>query len=293
LRTITIGCPISNREYLIDRYLEAIYNLDYPKDKIKLYFLINNCQDGTDSTLRRFKSIHDKEYLEIKLEKYKLPAFKDKRLDTYRNETYRRLTLLRNHILENLDTDYFLSVDSDIILVPNTLKKLLKSKKDIIACLINNDSILQPYREYPHIRTNVLINNRYNSISHFYEFPLNSIVECDYTGAVYLISKNAYTKCRYDFHEFGEDIPFCLSAKENGFKLYVDTSLFQDHIMCEYQQYCIDNCCQNPCIRNGNILVYQYKYIDNVVKPNLHLCPKLKKGDEPLLTNDRRYFNEQ
>lgn len=290
MSTITIGCPISNREYLIDRYLESIYNLDYPKDKIKLYFLINNCQDGTESVLNRFKFMHSKEYLDIKLEKFKLSSFKDKRMDQYRNETYKRLTLLRNYILQNLDTDYYLSLDSDIMVKPHTITKLLDSNKDIIACLINNDSILQPYRKYPFIRTNVLKNDKYGNIVHYYDFPLNSIVECDYTGAVYLLSKNAYQKCRYDFHEYGEDIPFCLSAKANGFKLYVDTSLIQDHIMCEYQKYCIDNCCQSPCIRNGNNRVYQYKFLDNVVSHDLFLCPKVKIGNKPLLTNERKYF---
>jgi hypothetical protein len=133
--------------------------------------------------------------------------------------------------------------------------------------------------KYPKIRTNVLIDGKYG-IEHYYNFPLNSVFECDYTGAVYLMTNEVTKKCRYDFHEFGEDIPFCISAKENGFKLFVHSGLIQNHIMCEYQQYCIDNCCQNPCMRVGNNITYQYKYLDNIIYPDLFMCPKLKKGNK-------------
>jgi hypothetical protein len=289
LPTITIGCPISNRRYLINRYLEAIYKLDYPKDKIKLFFLVNGISDGTECELSHFKK-HAEGYLDVIIEKYKTTSRKDKRETEYRNETFKRLAELRNYMLSKIDTDYFFSVDSDIIVNPNVLIELVKAEKDIIAAVINNDKILKPYNQHPNIRTNLLIDVEKNGIKlikHFMDFPINEIVEVNYTGAVYLMKSEVCKNIKYEFDLQGEDIPFCRNAREFGYKIYAHTGLWQNHIMCEYQQYCIDNKCQSPCIRvDKTTKVYQYKYIDNVVNPNLFRCAKLNTGDTALLNNN-------
>jgi hypothetical protein len=269
-----------------------LLNIDYPKKRIKLYFLINNCTDGTDDELRRFKEKYKNEYLDIILEKYKMPYRKDMRHTKHRQEIYSRLSELRNHVLNNIQTDYFFSVDSDIIVKENVLKELLNANKDIIAAVINNDKILRPYLKYPDIRTNLLINNYYGEnkekiqIKHYMNFPLNEIIEIDYTGAVYLMTKEVCKTVRYGYHKQGEDITFCLNAKEQGYKLYAHTGLWQEHIMCTYQDYCVSNCCKNPCIHvDAQTRVYKYKYIDNVVTPDLIRCGKLNIGSKPLLDN--------
>lgn len=286
LPTITIGCPISNRAYLIDRYLDGILKLDYPKEKINIYFLINNCNDGTDQELRKFKSNNESKYNSIILEKYRMPFKKDARVSHIRSETYHRLAELRNYVLKQLDTEYFFSVDSDIILETNVLIELIKLNLDCVAVPINNDKILKPYNTYPNIRTNLLTNNG-NLITHIMDFPLNKLIEVEYTGAVYLMSKAVYSSCQYAWSPYGEDIPFCENVRKNGFKIYAHTGLWQKHIMCEYQSYCIENKCSKPCMMiDGKVMVYQYKYRDNEVFPSLIRCPKLVKGEVSLLKND-------
>lgn len=297
LPTVTVGCPISNRSYLIDRYLDGILGLDYPKDKIKIYFLFNNSEDTTEYDLKRFKNKYIKDYLNITIEKYNIPARKDKRITGYRNETYRRLSELRNHLLSRIDTDYFFSVDSDIILEPNCLIELLKTNKEIIAAVINNDQILRPYNKHPQIRTNLLKDRVVKRnvgetveekviVSHYIDFPLNEIIEIDYTGAVYLMKKEVCESVKYDFSELGEDIPFCENAKKLGYKIFAHTGLWQKHIMCEYMDYCIENKCQRPCVViDGGMRVYQYRYKDNFIYPQLHRCAKLVPGEKSLLEN--------
>jgi len=286
LPTITIGCPIANRSYLIDRFLDAIYNLNYPKDKIKLFFLVNNCNDGTDSTIKKYRIRHEKEYLAINIDTYKMKFKPDKRLAGYRNDIYTRLAELRNYMKFKIDTDYYLSLDSDIIIQSHTLIELLNAQKDIIASVINNDSILRPYESYPNIRTNLLKDGQ-QGITHYMDFPQDSIVEVGYTGAIYLLSKAVCENknIKYEFHVQGEDIPFSINARNEGYKLYAHTGLWQYHIMCHYQQFCIDNCCQKPCVAYGGNMVYRYKYLDNVVEPTLINCPKVVKGSKSLLRN--------
>ena len=290
LPCVTIGCPVANRKYLINRYLDALLHLDYPKNKIKLYFLINNCNDGTDDELRIFKNKHKNKYMDITLEKYRMPFKKDMRVTQHRIKVYERLAELRNYVLSKIDTEYFFSVDSDIIVNPNVLIELLKADKDIIAATINNDKILRPYATHPEIRTNLLINEMYgenkSKITHYMDFPLNEIIEVDYTGAVYLMTKKVASEVKYEFDKQGEDIPFCRNARNLGYKIYAHTGLWQNHIMCEYQDYCISNKCQRPCIGiDQKTRVYQYKYIDNVVCSNLAMCGKLQSGSIPLLNN--------
>lgn len=278
--TITIGCPIANRIYLIDKYLDGIQQLDYPKDKIKLYFLVNNCRDGTDIELKKFRDRNKHLYMDIVIEKYKMTFKKDERTANVREGIYRRLAELRNYVLTKIDTDYFFSVDSDIILSPNSLLELVKAKKDIIACIINNDQILRPYKKYPEIRTNLLIDHN-RQVTHYLNFPLNEIIEVGYTGAVYLMTNEVTKRVRYDYSSLGEDIPFCATARQLGYKIYAHTGLWQQHIMCEYQSYCIENKCLKPCFQvDLNTYVYKYRYIDNVVLPLIARCPNLVSGVE-------------
>ena len=296
LPNVTIGCPISNRDYLIDRYLSGIYNLDYPKQKIKLYFLVNNCRDCTEQTLKQFKRKYQSEYGNIIIERYKTTSKQDKRTIKVRQEIYKRLADLRNHILDQINTEYFFSLDSDIIVNPNVLKELLKADKDIIAAVINNDKILDPYGELPNVRSNLLIKysdeeKKRTGITHLFGFEPDEIVEVDVTGACVLLSNKACKETRYGFHDQGEDVAWAFDAQEKGFKLYAHTGLVQNHVMCEYQKYCIENKCQNPCTfanmttKGEPVLVYQYKYKDNVIYPNLVRCAKLVSGDKALLNN--------
>lgn len=307
MKTITIGCPISNRAYLIKRFLKGIYGLDYDKKFIKLYFVVNNSNDSTESDLKDFKRKYKNEYMEIKVEKYKMSRAKDERVTRTRLKTYTRLAELRNYVLSNIDTDYFFSLDSDIMLDsnPQCLNMLLKENKDIIAGIINNDSILRPNAKYPNIRCNIL-NNMYDDegnikgIKHILSWEKGKVFEVDHTGAVYLLTNDVCKNVKYGFHKQGEDMYFCNMAKEKGYKIYAHGGVFLEHVMREYQSYCIKNRCQNPCmVLHKKMKVgkdqeveqiidtsYQYRFRDNKTYPELVCCGRLKEGEKSLFSND-------
>lgn len=305
-KTITIGCPISNRAYLIERFLNGVYGLNYDKKLIKLYFVVNNSKDSTYSDLKDFQRKHKNEYLDIKIEKYKMKHAKEARVTKIRLKTYSRLAELRNYILKNIDTDYFFSLDSDIMvdIDLDCLNKLLEAQKDIIAAVINNDSMLRPNAKYPKIRTN-LLKNVDDGITHIMDWKMNEVFEVDHTGAVYLLTKEVCENVEYGFHKQGEDMAFCNMAKEKGYKIYAHGGIFLQHVMREYQKFCIENRCSKPCVvlnkkmkisknENGELgdvenkfdLTYQYKFADNITYANLIGCGKLKKGEKALFNND-------
>lgn len=59
---------------------------------------------------------------------------------------------------------------------------------------------------------------------HFYMF---------FAPAIYLISKKVYKDkdIKYGYNRYGEDAYFCECARNKGYKLFTDISLFQYHIM--------------------------------------------------------------
>jgi GT2 family glycosyltransferase len=61
------------------------------------------------------------------------------------------------------------------------------------------------------------------------------LFESDLTGAIYLISKEVYKNpnIKYGYTQYGEDLYWCITAKQQGYKLYTDITLYQQHIMSE------------------------------------------------------------
>lgn len=234
LPTITIGCPVRNRGKYLPHYLEAIYNLDYPKDKITLFFVINDCKDDTSSILSKFKSDNDNLYHKIKLDEYDLGTPEDARTTSIRNNyTYKALSKLRNYLLFNIRTDYYLSCDSDIMMKPDTLNKLLSHGKDYVAGLICNGYIVSPNNPYKFM--NIL--NRIpfaKSYKHITEYKDGELIPVDFTGAVMLLSKQLIKSgAQFGHGNQGEDQIFCEDVKAKGFQIYCDTSAKCTHLMSE------------------------------------------------------------
>lgn len=293
--TIEIVCPLKDRQFTIDRYLQGIYNLDYPKDKISIHWLLNDSTDLTQSYLKDFKMKHSNEYAEIKIDKIKLGKHKDTRFEanssTPRFDTYHRLSALRNYLLDTATTDYIFSIDSDIIVPSNALKDLLSANVDYISAVVNNDSINRPNETYPNIRTNVLrwrLNGSPDMVEHWLDFPLNEIIEVGCTGAVMLLSKKAYTSARFGFDCQGEDVFLCRELRDKGIKIYAHTGVWCEHIMVEYQKCCLDGC-QNPCVilntDKGQIRIGKFKYEHGKIYPDILVCPNKNKQ-----TNDKIFI---
>lgn len=251
-KRVLLSCPVSNRAWVIPYYLDSIHNLDYDKKLIDIYWIINNSTDQSFSLLKQFKKQHQNEYNSITIEEYnnhKLP--KDERVTSTRIKIYPWLAHLRNKILQkavSLNVDYLYSSDCDIILQPNSLKRLLFHDKDIVANLIYNGFLyippnsLQDYNpiENAHKFPNVLREiapRQYQHITNYHikypdKNPTGTLLECEFSGASILISKEVCKVTKYDTNlTYGEDEPWSYSARQAGYKIYCDISSYQKHIM--------------------------------------------------------------
>lgn len=227
MKNILIACPVRNREWILWRYLRALEILDYPGDKLSFHFILNDSIDDSKNILYIWKNSKKNDFKSIQISEvnFNFPEYIDKKgyrqdCKTRHKFAYPALSILRNLILDisaiNTDIDYLFSVDSDVILYPDILNRLLSEDKDIVAGLIKNGV------------------NEYN----FLPFKGNrSIVpegafEVKTTGAVMLISREVFENkaIRYSPKPSGEDEGFCESARARGFKSFVLPEL-QEHVM--------------------------------------------------------------
>jgi len=222
---IMIGCPVRNRDWILPKYLKCIYEIDYPKEKIIPCFIVNDSTDNSEKILNDFMIEHGHEYKDFIIYIKNLGQVEDKRQYEIRQKIYHSLAKLRNRLLNcaiDKNVDYLLSVDSDILVPPHILKNLLADDKDIVAAQIWNDS----GQKYP----NIMIEKN-GKFVHYFDFPKQSLFKCDVTGAVYLIKKKVLNSIRYEYHKQGEDVGFCLSARNKGFEIWVDSRVQCKHIM--------------------------------------------------------------
>jgi hypothetical protein len=277
LPEITIGSPVRDRAWILPMHLQKILELDYPLKKITLLFLLNDCTDKSEDVLKLFSEHHADKFNQIILLRKDLGTSQDTR-ETHekRKPVYYALADLRNTILDRIETPYYLSVDTDILMPPETLKVLLASQKNIVAGVIWNDYIARPRAVYPNARPNFLIEKSVGGVRKlvsYTDYPLNTVFEVHTTGAVCLMSKAVCDSVRFEGSSLGEDIPFCINARKAGFRVWVNSSLFCHHIMIAYQGIC--SRCAKEC--------KAVRVKDNVVSPELKDCPR----KEPLETLKR------
>lgn len=133
--------------------------------------------------------------------------------------------------------DYLFSVDSDIVLPPDTLEKMLAHNVDMVSGLyiqrIPDTHTLEVYKDNGRGgSTNIDI----DEID--FSQPLHEIVGCGF-GCV-LIKGHLFREMEYPHfvyksaldhkNTFSEDNYFCMKAREKGFKIYMDCTIHCEHI---------------------------------------------------------------
>jgi len=135
-----------------------------------------------------------------------------------------------------INFDYLLSVDSDIVMPPDTLVKMFNHDVDIVSGVYiqrkPETDIIEIYRK-----------NSYGGVSNvsMENISPNGLHEIDACGfGCVLIKSDVIKKIQYPQFLYtsavdhkdtiSEDIYFCKKAKEHGVKIYVDSSIICNHI---------------------------------------------------------------
>ncbi|MDR3588033.1 MAG: hypothetical protein P4N41_00040 [Negativicutes bacterium] len=232
---IAMGCIVRNRAWILPEYLAALDKVDFA-DK-EYIFLENDSNDDTlvliDAFMRQQMARNKQVWLGLD---YRLdpPGY---RRHEYGVNGYARMARLRNLLLGMFlytSADYLFSVDSDIIVPPDVVRKLLPLAGDhgIAAAAIANVPGQKPDGRTP---GNFMIQSA-AGLMHPPEYPLSGMLDVAVTGAVYLIPRWVVeTGARYGPHPQGEDVPFCLTASQKGCRLMVTFDVCCEHRMIEGQ----------------------------------------------------------
>jgi GT2 family glycosyltransferase len=130
-------------------------------------------------------------------------------------------------VLDDQEIDYLLFLDSDMVLPMDLIPRLLEADKPIVSALAFK-------RTEPH---EPCIFNKCDmeGSTHYFDYP-KGLVEIQGVGmACCLIKREVIEKTPqpwfFPMPEYGEDLAFCIRAKQAGFSIWADTNLVVGHIM--------------------------------------------------------------
>jgi len=256
-KTVMIGGPIRNREWIISYYLRNLYNQTYPKHLCEILWLINNSTDKTFEILTEFKNKHEHEYRRIRIQVYNESNMPEdnRTVECREAHTYSRLAELRNRVISEFlktDCDLYLNCDSDILMRKDCLERLVSHNKDFVAGLIYNGYLMSSKPGEPglffgdpvekaYLFPNILnetspnhfthvVNNRIKNPERAKDKPL---LQVQFTGAINVLSRAVCEKARYGYDNRGEDYPFCRDALKAGFEIWCDLYNYNQHVMAK------------------------------------------------------------
>jgi len=183
---VAVGMPTSNRAKYLPKTLEALYNLSYPRKRMRLIFVDAYSKDGTFEIIQSFARDHADEYEAIVARQEKS-----------------NISEARNICLASVgEAQFLLFLDSDVIPMPDVLNRLIGLSE-----------------------TGGISSIFYSSFSYEKPKPLVKFVETVGMGCT-LIRRDVIQKVGdFDITlPVNEDTDYCLRARKLGFAIVQDTT---------------------------------------------------------------------
>lgn len=204
-----------------------------PHISVDFFFLVNQSQDATEFLVKDYP--------------YRVYDTDVEGTSELRGKySFLMLAYLRNKVLEyaqEMDYDFYFSLDSDILVPEDTLVKLL-GHYDTLKSVYHNDKIAVSamVRNYDHPKNglkdeypahNMLVRAGTSSFTHVLKWesdqPYQSV---DVTGAAVLIPKASY-HVKYGMHPQGEDCAWGLNMDADGGMMFAVNDIQTIHMMSE------------------------------------------------------------
>ncbi|WPC44830.1 glycosyltransferase [Clostridium sp. JS66] len=312
---VLIGSTVRQKKLILKEFLQSLSELNIQNYNVDFMFFDDNENAESSQLLSNFKIENCKTQI-LKGEKkgryvcnddthhwkeeliWKVAAYKDKIIDYAKMNNY----------------DYLFLVDSDLVLHPETLEKLLLGDKDIISEIfwtkwdvkdVNKPQVWVSgnynlyYKSENEILTEKEIYSRTNGFIKCMRTP--GVFEVGGLGACTLINKKALSmgvcyKKLDDITYKGEDRHFCIRALRMGLKLYVETSIPAYHI---YRETYLDGV-EEYKYKNRKSAIYSYNQFSRTAvksQNNTVTLAMLVKNEahrylEEVLTKASKYVNK-
>lgn len=197
----------SEKDYIIDRFIDSVNKLTDKHD----FIMVDTSRDYNFLNYIKRKGV---------------TILKSEWLENYMPNIVEGRRLLRKEFLEG-NYDYLLSLDSDVITPPDTIKKLLKHDKDIVSFLVHfgvDDK--QPSVFYKGTQGRLWDRTTWAKLK-----KLRLIKVFAANLGIALIKRKVLERTNYRWHPtewLGEDYYFAKDI-EGKFEWWVDTSVRVEH----------------------------------------------------------------
>lgn len=253
-KKVLIGSPIRQKPLILKEFLQSLDELDKKDLMVSYYFIDDNLQEEPSRILSEFSQNHQGLTYIMKTSSKNDGYQANETTHYWGDDVIWKIAAFKDTILEyarHNDFDYVFLIDSDIVLYPQTLAKLIEDQKDIVSEIfwtswtpgtmkLPQVWLYDMYTQYQIAPKETISNDE--GLKRFYDF-INmlrqpGIFEVGGLGACTLISKNAI-QAGVNFKKiknitfWGEDRHFCIRASALGFSLFVDTHYPAYHIYRE------------------------------------------------------------
>ena len=232
MKRILITAPLRQETDIFLEYQKGLDALEIPEGyEVSRFFVVNDC-----SGILPF--IRNAEYIEAETgETYEKTANDH----IWTLELMRKMSSLRNRTIEEMlanGFDYWLSIDTDIVVDPRTLKTLIEADRDIVSEIF--------WTKAPNGREwcNAWMEDQSAGMPEKWKIP--GLYRCGMTGALTLIKRKVF-EAGVDYTPIpnirmalrGEDRHFCVRAACAGFEMWIDSHCPATHLYTrkEYNEY--------------------------------------------------------
>lgn len=232
MKKVLITAPLRQDADVFEVYQDGLDRLEIPDGiEVNRFFVVNDCAEI-------IPHIRDAEYVIQDTGEYYEKTYND---HLWTLELMRKMGDLRNRtITEALlgGYDYWLSIDTDIVVDPMTLKYLIDADKDIVSEIF--------WTQAPNGRywCNAWMTDQSAGMREDWKKP--GLYRVGMTGALTLV-KRKVLEAGVDYTQIpnistalkGEDRHFCVRAACAGFELWIDSHCPATHLYTRrlYEQY--------------------------------------------------------
>ena len=248
LPKVLIHVLAKDKETILPQWLKQnLDNLDYPRDKIYLYFRTNNNNDKTAKIIEDW--IYDEEvkndpkygyegdwlhhnWAMIEYENHDIDVpVQNFGVHEWNPTRFKALAQLRQDGINRAreyGVDFYYTCDVDNFVIPQTLKQLVRHNQPVIAPLIRyavGKEEHAPYANYHNIATP---NGYYQDNPAYYEIlngRVRGLIKCDVVHCTYLIRKDILPFVKYaDGTDDYEYVIFSRRLRELNIPQYLDNT---------------------------------------------------------------------
>jgi hypothetical protein len=242
---VFIALLVKQKSAVLSLFLETLEAYDYPKDNIFLYVRTNNNTDNTEEILEAWIQENANKYRGLIYDKSSVAENVERfGVHEWNGERFRVLGRIRQESLRQCletDSDYYLVVDIDNFLFPETLAELVKLQLPIVAPLLRYAIAVRENADTPEDTDKLGINmgvyyanyhdkvDDYGSIlpeDSYYKIldqNVRGLIICDCVHCTYLIKREYIDRLTYlENSDRWEYMVFSASARENNVTQYLD-----------------------------------------------------------------------